>query len=39
MITGSTGGIGSAIAGQLAASGWDLVLVNRSAEKASQQRM
>ncbi|MEM6312288.1 MAG: SDR family NAD(P)-dependent oxidoreductase [Pseudomonadota bacterium] len=39
VITGSTGGIGSALATQLAASGWDLVLVNRSAEKASQQRM
>ncbi|MEM6312423.1 MAG: SDR family NAD(P)-dependent oxidoreductase [Pseudomonadota bacterium] len=38
VITGSTGGIGSAIAGQLAAGGWDLVLVNRSAEKASQQK-
>ncbi|MEL6934646.1 MAG: SDR family NAD(P)-dependent oxidoreductase [Pseudomonadota bacterium] len=38
VITGSTGGIGGAIANQLAASGWDLVLVNRSAEKASQQR-
>ena len=38
VITGSTGGIGSAIAEQLAAGGWDLVLVNRSAEKASQQK-
>ncbi|WP_299706160.1 SDR family NAD(P)-dependent oxidoreductase [uncultured Tateyamaria sp.] len=38
VITGSTGGIGSAIADQLAASGWDLVLVNRSAEKSSQQK-
>ena len=38
VITGSTGGIGSAIADQLAAGGWDLVLVNRSAEKASQQK-
>ena len=38
VITGSTGGIGSAIADQLAAGGWDLVLVNRNAEKASQQK-
>ncbi|MEL6467719.1 MAG: SDR family NAD(P)-dependent oxidoreductase [Pseudomonadota bacterium] len=38
VITGSTGGIGSAIADQLAAGGWDLVLVNRSAEKASRQK-
>ena len=38
MITGSTGGIGGAIADQLAVGGWDLVLVNRSAEKASQQK-
>ena len=38
VITGSTGGIGGAIAEQLAAGGWDLVLVNRSAEKASQQK-
>ena len=38
VITGSTGGIGSAIAVQLAAGGWDLVLVNRSAEKASRQK-
>ena len=36
VITGSTGGIGSAIADQLAAGGLDLVLVNRNAEKASQ---
>ncbi|MEM6312399.1 MAG: SDR family NAD(P)-dependent oxidoreductase [Pseudomonadota bacterium] len=38
VITGSTGGIGSAIADQLAAGGWDLVLVNRNAEKALQQK-
>ncbi len=38
VITGSTGGIGGAIAEQLAAGGWDLVLVNRSAEKASRQK-
>ncbi|MEM6310981.1 MAG: SDR family NAD(P)-dependent oxidoreductase [Pseudomonadota bacterium] len=38
VITGSTGGIGGAIADQLASGGWDLVLVNRSAEKASQQK-
>ena len=38
VITGSTGGIGGAIADQLAASGWDLVLVNRNAEKALQQK-
>ena len=38
VITGSTGGIGSAIADQLAAGGWDLVLVNRNAEKAVQQK-
>lgn len=38
VITGSTGGIGGAIADQLAASGWNLVLVNRNAEKALQQK-
>ena len=38
VITGSTGGIGGAIADQLAAGGWDLVLVNRNAEKALQQK-
>ncbi len=38
VITGSTGGIGSAIADQLAMAGWDLVLVNRNEKKASQQK-
>ncbi len=38
VITGSTGGIGGAISEQLAAGGWDLVLVNRSAEKSSRQK-
>ena len=38
VITGSTGGIGSAIADQLAASGWHLVLVNRNAKKAQEQK-
>ncbi|MEL6840997.1 MAG: SDR family NAD(P)-dependent oxidoreductase [Pseudomonadota bacterium] len=36
--TGSTGGIGSAIADQLAGAGWNLVLVNRNKEKAKQQK-
>ena len=38
VITGSTGGIGGAIADQLAAGGWELVLGNRNAEKALQQK-
>ena len=38
VITGSTGGIGSAIASLIAANGWNLVLVNRNAEKAAQQK-
>lgn len=38
VITGSTGGIGSAIADQLAGAGWNLVLVNRNEEKAKQQK-
>ncbi|MEL7281361.1 MAG: SDR family NAD(P)-dependent oxidoreductase [Pseudomonadota bacterium] len=38
VITGSTGGIGSAIADQLATAGWDLVLVNRNEKKANQQK-
>ena len=38
VIAGSTGGIGGAISEQLAAGGWDLVLVNRSAEKSARQK-
>ncbi|MEM6759484.1 MAG: SDR family NAD(P)-dependent oxidoreductase [Pseudomonadota bacterium] len=38
VITGSTGGIGSAIADQLAAAGWSLALVNRNAAKAEAQK-
>ncbi|MEL6919892.1 MAG: SDR family NAD(P)-dependent oxidoreductase [Pseudomonadota bacterium] len=38
VLTGSTGGIGSAIADQLAGAGWNLVLVNRNEEKAKQQK-
>ena len=38
VITGSTGGIGSAIARQLAEDGWSLVLVNRTQSKAEAQR-
>ena len=38
VITGSTGGIGSAIADQLAIAGWHLVLVNRNEEKARAQK-
>lgn len=38
VITGSTGGIGYAIADRLAADGWHLVLVNRNAGKAEQQK-
>ncbi|MEL7013143.1 MAG: SDR family NAD(P)-dependent oxidoreductase [Pseudomonadota bacterium] len=37
VITGSTGGIGSAIASQLAAEGWALILVNRNKTKAETQ--
>lgn len=37
-ITGSTGGIGSAIANQLFANGWGLLLVNRNTQKAEHQR-
>ncbi|MEM7748827.1 MAG: SDR family NAD(P)-dependent oxidoreductase [Pseudomonadota bacterium] len=38
VITGSTGGIGSAIAHQLADEGWTLVLVNRNAKKSALQK-
>ena len=38
VITGSTGGIGSAIASQLASEGWALVLVNRNKAKAEAQK-
>ena len=38
VITGSTGGIGAAIADQVAASGWHLVLVNRNDTKAQAQK-
>lgn len=38
VITGSTGGIGSAIANQLAGEGWTLILVNRNAAKAEAQK-
>ena len=38
VITGSTGGIGAAIADQVAASGWQLVLVNRNDSKAQEQK-
>lgn len=38
VITGSTGGIGAAIADQLSASGWHLVLVNRNDTKAQAQK-
>ena len=37
LITGSTGGIGSEIANQLAQSGWNLILLNRSEEKTHAQ--
>ncbi|MEM0976752.1 MAG: SDR family NAD(P)-dependent oxidoreductase [Pseudomonadota bacterium] len=37
-ITGSTGGIGSAISSQLAAHGWGLLLINRNAQKAEHQK-
>lgn len=37
VITGSTGGLGAAIAEELAAQRWDLVLVNRPGERAEQQ--
>ncbi|MEM6889867.1 MAG: SDR family NAD(P)-dependent oxidoreductase [Pseudomonadota bacterium] len=38
VITGSTGGIGGAIADQLAENGWTLVLVNRNSAKAETQK-
>ena len=38
VITGSTGGIGAALAERLVAEGWRLVLVNRNAAKAEAQR-
>ncbi|MEM8920179.1 MAG: SDR family NAD(P)-dependent oxidoreductase [Pseudomonadota bacterium] len=37
VVTGSTGGIGGEIAQLLASKGWNLILVNRSAEKAADQ--
>ena len=37
VVTGSTGGIGVEIADQLAAKGWDLILLNRSKEKSEAQ--
>ena len=37
MLSGSTGGIGSEIAKQLAECGWHLAVVNRSASKSDQQ--
>ena len=38
VITGSTGGIGSAIATQLVANGWGLLLINRNTQKAEHQK-
>ncbi len=38
VVTGSTGGIGAAIALQLVQAGWSLILVNRSQDKAKVQR-
>ncbi len=38
VLTGSTGGIGSAIANLLASLGWNLVLANRAGSKAIEQR-
>ena len=38
VITGSTGGIGGAIADQIAAYGWRLVLVNRNETNAEAQK-
>ncbi|MEM0966489.1 MAG: SDR family NAD(P)-dependent oxidoreductase [Verrucomicrobiota bacterium] len=37
VVTGSTGGIGAEVSEILAANGWDLVLLNRSPEKAEKQ--
>ena len=37
LLTGSTGGLGGHIASLLAASGWDLVLLNRNQELAERQ--
>ncbi|MEO0509261.1 MAG: SDR family NAD(P)-dependent oxidoreductase [Verrucomicrobiota bacterium] len=37
LVTGSTGGIGLEVSDILAANGWNLILLNRSKEKAEQQ--
>lgn len=38
IVTGSTGGIGSALCDELARLGWSLVLINRSQSKALEQK-
>lgn len=38
VVTGSTGGIGSALCDELARLGWSLILVNRSQSKALEQK-
>ena len=38
VVTGSTGGIGSALCDELARLGWSLVLINRSQSKALEQK-